>query len=81
MIYIPLSEMPEGSEAEVVGFRGCGRFVRRANNIGFHIGVKIKKLQSFGRRSLVQIGNFKVGLGRIASQKILVKVNKREVNE
>jgi Fe2+ transport system protein FeoA len=76
-----LLELPVGMKATVVGFVGFGHFVRRANNMGFHVGAKVKKLQRFGWHSLMQVGDCKIGLGRGATRKIIVKPENGEVKK
>jgi len=68
-----LSELPVGTKATVVGFVGFGHFARRANNMGFQVGATVEKLQNFGWHSLVKVGDCKIGLGRGATMKILVR--------
>lgn len=69
---LSLFELDVGKTAEIVGFSGCGHFIKRANNLGFHVGAKVKKIQNLGNQTLVQIGDCKMGLGMKASSKILV---------
>ncbi len=78
MVQIPLSNLTEGAEAVVVGFRGGARLMQKLADMGFVPGtaVKVIKNQRNGPM-MVSIRGITLGIGRGVAMKIMVEPRNR----
>ena len=68
-----LSDLPEGGSGTIARFTGPTHFTRRALHMGIRPGQQVKVIQKMGFHILIELGSCRMGLGRHAAFKIVVK--------
>jgi ferrous iron transport protein A len=74
MAEIPLSMLPEGSEAVIVGFQGGPGMVQKLADMGFVPGTRIKVVKNQRNGPMmVWVRGVTLGIGRGVATRIIVR--------